>query len=272
MFTYIFVPVADMREGAAHNAKVVSQALFGEEVLVGERAGEWTSITTPDRYTGWVKTASLFSRPTLYPKQIEVSRLSAHIYQSADTEYGPLMTLPFSAKLEAVDQTDPRWTRIRLIDGKEAFIQKGDIAPEEHDLISLSKKFLGLPYTWGGRSSFGYDCSGFVQMLYHRLGIELPRDARQQIADPRCKQVAIEELALGDLIFFGRSEKEIKHVGMSLGKELFIHTSARENKPYLRISQLTDLEWSGHKDAANPFRTARRVIPFIKNAEILPFF
>lgn len=257
MFTYILIPVAEMRERAAHNAKVVSQALFGEEVLVGEQRGEWASITTPDGYTGWTLSACLITRPP-YPKEIEVSRLSAHIYHVADTEYGPLMTLPFGSQLEVLDQADPRWIHIRLIDGKEAFIQKGDVVPEKHDLLSLSKKFLGLPYTWGGRSSFGYDCSGFVQMLYHRFGIQLPRDARQQILDPRCKPIALETIAPGDLIFFGRSEQEIKHVGMSLGNDLFIHTSSRENKPYVRLSKLTDSEWSGSKDVANPFRIAKR--------------
>jgi gamma-D-glutamyl-L-lysine dipeptidyl-peptidase len=259
MFTYIHVPVADMREKAASDSKVVSQALFGEKVFPGEREGEWTSIITPDGYTGWVKSACLIGRSE-YPQAIEVSRLSAHVYPVADTEYGPLMTLPFGSKLEALDQSDSRWIPIRLIDGKEAFIQKGDVIPEEHDLRSLSQKFLGLPYTWGGRSSFGYDCSGFVQMLYHRLGIQLPRDARQQILDPRCKPIALDQLALGDLIFFGKSEKEIKHVGMSLGENLFIHTSPRENKPYLRISALADWEWSGREDTPNPFRTARRLL------------
>lgn len=260
MLTYIHVPVADMREKADQQSKIVSQALFGEEVQLGERVKDWRAIATPDGYAGWVKCKSLKKRSHPYSKDIEVSRLMAHVYQTADTEYGPLITLPFGSKLEAMEKKDERWLQIRLIDGRKAFIQKGDVEKEFcDDLISFSKKFLGLPYTWGGRSSFGYDCSGFIQMLYNRSGIQLPRDAKQQILDPRCKVVRMEELASGDLLFFGPSEHAIKHVGMALEQGAFIHTSPRENKPYLRISKLSDLEWSGGPKAFYPFRTVRRI-------------
>jgi len=50
------------------------------------------------------------------------------------------------------------------------------------ELIALSQRFLGLPYTWGGTSSFGYDCSGFTQMLCRRGGVLIPRDADVQAA------------------------------------------------------------------------------------------
>ncbi|HSX11482.1 MAG TPA: SH3 domain-containing C40 family peptidase [Chlamydiales bacterium] len=261
MFTYIRVPVADMRESPRGDSKIVSQALFGEEVQVGERAGEWGSIATPDSYTGWVFSAHLVALPTVYPTHVEVTRLSAHIYPVPDTEYGPLITLPFGVGLKVIDSSDPRWIKISLIDGQEAYVQKGDVQLEPHvDLVTLSRKFLGLPYTWGGRSSFGYDCSGFVQMLYRRVGIHLPRDARQQIRDPRCKPIPLETLAPGDLLFFGPSEQEIKHVGMCLEGTQFIHTSSRENKPYVRISKLTDTEWSGSGEVSYPFRAARRII------------
>ncbi|MCP5492677.1 MAG: C40 family peptidase [Chlamydiales bacterium] len=94
----------------------------------------------------------------------------------------------------------------------------------------FSQKFLGLLYIWGGRSSFGYDCSGFVQMLYSQIGIKLQRDAKQQILDSRLQSIKIDELKLGDLIFFGKSDQRIMHVGMYIGNEQFIHATARENK------------------------------------------
>lgn len=260
MYIYVHVPVVDMRESAAQASKVVSQALFGEQVQVGARSGEWVHIATPDAYTGWVKFGDLAAISEPYRQDIEVTRLSAHVYPTNDTEYGPFFTLPYGSKLRVLEQEDARWIRVSLLDGREAFIQKGDVVPEVHkDLISFSKKFLGLPYTWGGRSSFGYDCSGFVQMIYKRIGIQLPRDARQQVLDPRGKVVAMDALAAGDLIFFGRSESDIGHVGMSLGGLTFIHASSRENRPYLRTSELCDLEWSGHAKSWSPYRTARRI-------------
>jgi len=264
VFDYIQVPVVDMREFPTRESKVVSQALWGEKVNIQNRSGDWLSIATPDGYSGWVPPSSIIQREEIYSGHIEVTRLSAHIYPIPDIEFGPLKTLPFGSKLHILESSDLRWVKILLPEEKEAYIQKGDIVSEppirnKRDLIPFSKKFLDLPYTWGGRSSFGYDCSGFVQMLYHRLGVPLPRDARQQICDGRLKSLALEEITPGDLIFFGKSEEKIAHVGMCLEGAFFIHASSRENKPYLRISSLSDLEWSGHKEATYPFRAARRI-------------
>lgn len=259
MTQIIHLPVVDMRAEPGYPSKVVSQALFGEEIQIKEKIGDRVLIETPDGYSGWVADGAFITRDRVFNKDLELTRLRAHIYAMPDTEFGPLITLPYGCKLHALENIDSRWLKVQLVDGKEAYVQKGDVDPEPHDLISFSKKFLGLPYTWGGRSSFGYDCSGFVQMLYAQRGIHLPRDASQQILDRRAVQVKIEQLTAGDLIFWGKSEHEIKHVGMSLGRLEFIHTSVRENKPYLRISSLTDLEWSGRPDVFYPFRTARRI-------------
>lgn len=256
MFLYIHIPFVTMREKPTSESKICSQALFGEEIQVGKPHAGWVSITTPDHYTGWVPEGGFVALEKPYQTDLEVSRLSAHIYGEADTEFGPLLTIPHGSKLHLVEVYDSRWLKVLLPDGREGFIQKGDVEAESFELVSFAKKFLGLPYTWGGRSSFGYDCSGFVQMIYAKRGIRLLRDARQQITQGR--PISIDELALGDLIFWGKSEKQIGHVGMFLGGGEFIHTSSRENKPFLRVSKLTDFEWSGDGKAYYPYRSARK--------------
>jgi len=253
---YIHLPIVNMREAPSAGSKVVSQALFGELVAIRERQAGWVSIITPDSYRGWVREGCFVGRDEPYAEDVEITRLSAHVYEVPDTEYGPLLTLPHGAKLQLVASKDERWTQIVLPDGRQGFIQKGDIVPQVFELVSFSKLFLGLPYTWGGRSSFGFDCSGFIQMIYRRLGISLPRDAREQILDSRGRRVSFDQLEPGDLIFWGKSEREIKHVGMSVGGEEFIHTSVRENRPYVRMSKLSDFEWSGQGGAFYPFRAA----------------
>ena len=246
----VHLPVVDMRESPSLKSRVMSQALFGEEIVVRKNADHWIYITTSDGYSGWVAEGSfILSHVSYYESQISSSRLKAHIYAEPDTEFGPLFSLPYGSRLRLIDASDARWAKILLPDGREAYIQKGDVEPEIFDLNKFSQKFIGLPYTWGGRSIFGYDCSGYVQMLYGKMGLRLPRDARQQIRDPRGRAVAIEDLALGDLIFWGDSAEDIRHVGMFLQKGAFIHTSARENRPYLRISQLTDPAWTGYREA-----------------------
>jgi hypothetical protein len=256
MYSSIHLPFVDMREQPTLQSKVVSQALFGEEVQVAHSSEGWISITTPDGYSGWVPDGSIVVREKPYPKDLEISRIKAHVYKHMDTEFGPILSLPHGSQLHLVETVDSRWLKILLPDGREAYVQKGDVEPEPFDLIPFAKKFLGIPYTWGGRSSFGYDCSGFVQMLYGRLGICLPRDARQQVLAG--KPILVDQLVLGDLIFWGKSETNIGHVGMYLGEGEFIHTSSRENKPYLRISRLTDLEWRGDGKAYYPYRCVRR--------------
>ena len=101
-------------------------------------------------------------------------------------------------------------------------------------------RFLGLPYTWGGTSSFGYDCSGFSQMLQRRRGILMPRDAQPQADWDGVRAVERrEELQPGDLLYFGSSPKKITHTGVYLGDGKFINATTHET-PMVRIDDLND--------------------------------
>jgi cell wall-associated NlpC family hydrolase len=107
-------------------------------------------------------------------------------------------------------------------------------------MIELSKRFLGLPYTWGGTSSFGYDCSGFTQMLCRRRGVLMPRDAGPQAASAGMAKVAdIGGLQPGDLLYFGAAPEKIVHTGLYLGNGEFIHATTT-NKPVVQISRVQD--------------------------------
>lgn len=260
---YINQSIVNMREHPTNQSKVVSQALFSEPICIEKEQDNWFYITTSDGYPGWIASHTFVTLDTPYHSSFKTSRLAAHIYEESNIEYGPAQTLPYGSKLQACDTTDLRWIKIILPDKTEYYIQKGDIAPEKelHDkfeLTTFSQRFLGLPYTWGGRSSFGYDCSGFVQMLYQQIGINLLRDAKQQVLDARFLTIRIEDLEPGDLIFFGTSDQHIRHVGMALSEGYFIHSTARENQPWIRISHLSDFEWSGHFNAHYPHRIARQ--------------
>jgi cell wall-associated NlpC family hydrolase len=262
-FFYINQPVVSMREHPTHSASVVSQTIFGEEVGVEKEQAGWTYITTPDGYNGWVESNTVAQTELPYDTSTTISRLAAHVYAVKDTEYGPVKTLPYGSKVHIDNASDTRWAKVSLPDGSEGYIQNGDIALEaslrdKADLVAFSQRFLGLPYTWGGRSSFGYDCSGFIQMLYSQIGIDLQRDSKQQILDERFLTVDLSNLEPGDLIFFGKADKRIGHVGMYIGDDKFIHTSARECRPWLRISSLSDPEWAGHSDAYYPHRVGRQ--------------
>ncbi|MBI5085147.1 MAG: C40 family peptidase [Acidobacteria bacterium] len=110
-------------------------------------------------------------------------------------------------------------------------------------MIELYKRFLGLPYTWGGTSSFGYDCSGFTQMLVRRGGVQMPRDAQPQADWEGQQKVEKSGLQSGDLLYFGASAKKITHTGFYIGNGEFIH-STTSDMPVIQISRLDDEKWT----------------------------
>lgn len=196
--------------------KVVSSCYYSESVTILQQQGKWAHIQTSDRYSGWVEKQFLALRDSPYGEGkdvVFVSRPAVHLYEEKDTEWGPVLTVPFGTKLEVVSLPDDlkgRWYTVRLINNRELYIQSGDVVKNRRavhieQLEGLSKTFLGLPYTWGGRSSLpGYDCSGFVQMLYDQLGVALPRDSKDQYRFEGLTTIPLEHasLKIGDLLFF----------------------------------------------------------------------
>lgn len=249
-----------MRKTASEKSEVVSQSLFAEKLTILEIRDAWSLIQTPDGYSGWVLSDSLVALDS-YPASLMVSSSSAHMYGEKDISAGPIQTLPFGVGVMAIDKDDSDWTSVQTPRGEILYMHSGNLSLphtiKKEELASFSRRFLGLPYTWGGRSSFGYDCSGFVQMLYSRLGVSLPRDSYMQAADPRLQRIEISQLQVGDLIFWGLEESRIRHVGLFLGDGQFIHASAKERMPWLRISSLSDSAWRAKEDSPYPYRTAR---------------
>jgi len=91
------------------------------------------------------------------------------------------------------------------------------------ELVEHARKYLGIPYLWGGRNPFGMDCSGFVQLVYKVGWVFLPRDAGQQAEKGR-EVHAFRERKAGDLAFFSTG-KGINHVGICLPDEKILHAS-----------------------------------------------
>ena len=254
-------PVTNFFSAPADDVDVVTQAIFGTNVEVLEEKGEWVRLRTPDRYTGWAQRAHIVPAKGPYggTGAVEVVSLFAHLYRDKSiTRHAPLLTVPFESRLEPAPEaeSDERWLGVRLPDGRSAWVQRGDVAEPgrltRDAMVALSRRFLGLPYTWGGTSSFGYDCSGFTQMLIRRLGMTMPRDAHQQEAWEGLAPVAKEDLQPGDLLFFGSQEGKVTHTGMYIGSREFIHATTHE-KPVSQISRVDDEHWTA------VFLSARRL-------------
>ncbi len=249
-------PVLDMLAKPSADSDVSSQALYGTGVVALEQQGEWTLIRTADAYTGWVRSTGL--QPITagaYPaegKLVKVAALSLNAYREPDvTKHAPLLRLPWEAILEAVPDAPgntERWLQVRLVDGRTAWVQRGDITTRAtpisiDEMLALAHRFMGITYTWGGVSSFGFDCSGFTQMLIRQRGIEMPRDADVQAVWSGATAVERKDLKPGDLLFFGSSMAKITHTGMYLGDGQFIHDTTH-GQPGVQISRLDDEPWT----------------------------
>jgi gamma-D-glutamyl-L-lysine dipeptidyl-peptidase len=253
----VLKPVANMYAQPDENTEVVSQAIYGTTAAVTEEKPGWLHIRTADDYTGWMPAADT-RRPNPGEKPYgsnghvaQVESLFANIYHEPNvTKRRPLITVPFETHLEVIaePQDEPRWLEVRLPDDRSGWLQRGDITFDARPLsieaaIELSRRFQGLPYTWGGTSSFGYDCSGFVQMLCRRRGVIIPRDADLQAAWNGVAPVKRDELKPGDLLFFGSAADHITHTGMYIGEGKFINATTWIH-PVVQICELSDPHWT----------------------------
>lgn len=261
----VVVPVANMYSKPTEKSDVVSQAIYGSNVRLLEARGEWSRIQTPDRYRGWTPSRHLRvvlagdGYATAGP-MVQVQSIFANVYAEPDvTKHKPVITVPFETKLEVAQDSPQKsakpqkptpegWLRVQLPGLTTAWIQTGDVISDPKQLsipesIELAKHFLGIPYLWGGTSSFGFDCSGFTQMLVRARGIQMPRDADQQAAWNGVTPVKREDLQAGDLLFFGSSAKDITHTGMFIGDGQFIHDTTHGH-PVVQISRLDDEPWT----------------------------
>ncbi|MGB6973054.1 MAG: C40 family peptidase [Terracidiphilus sp.] len=249
-------PVIDMYRNPTAESDVVSQAIYGVDVVSFKKQAGWYDIHTVDGYAGWVQASDLSALDAgVYApdgKAVRVVELSANVYREPDvTRHAPLLRLPWEARLETL--LDPaagsgRWIHVRLVDGEAAWVQRGDISANFAPLsiaktLLLARRFLGITYTWGGVSSFGFDCSGFTQMLVRQRGIEMPRDANLQAAWSGVIPVKREDLQPGDLLFFGSKPTRITHTGMYIGNGEFIHDTTHGH-PGVQISRLDDMPWT----------------------------
>jgi gamma-D-glutamyl-L-lysine dipeptidyl-peptidase len=255
----VIVPVANMYSRPSDQSDVVSQAIYGSNVMLVTARGEWSKIQTSDHYRGWVPSRHLriVQSGTGYATSgntVQVESLFANLYRESDiTRHKPVLTIPFESRLEVIEEgkgssKDEGWLKVHLPDKTTAWIQSSDVVSDPKPLtilesIALAKRFLGLPYLWGGRSSFGYDCSGFTQMLLRARGINMPRDADQQAAWTGLVAVDRKDLQAGDLLFFGSAPDQITHTGMYIGDGQFIHDTTN-NHPVVQISRLDDEPWT----------------------------
>ncbi len=223
---------AALRKEGSHCSEMVSQLLFGDTYTVLDTREEWVRICTDDcQYEGWLQKkqhspiTEEACQELLNSTRCCVNSLQLYV-QSQST--GVKFPVFCGTRIPCPEHGQFRLgSQCFSIDATEHLSGLNDNTLVEDRVLRMlqfAKLYLNAPYLWGGRTPAGIDCSGFVQVVFSRVGIQLPRDASQQVAKGECVDF-FDEARPGDVAFFENKYESIVHTGIICEKGKIIHAS-----------------------------------------------
>ena len=234
--------VTPVRQEPSEGSEQLTQLLFGEVCEVLDRLPRWTKIrSTLDGQEGWVD-FKMLTPASISSQEVKGERLkvkgegviSVPMAIATDMETGEEMMLTLGTRLPnyahgtfevlgkqyLINPTEVRGERLEV---------KGDEAMRREDVCAIAQTLLNAPYLWGGKNAMGIDCSGFTQVVYAATGVNLLRNAREQITQGELVP-NLAQAQPGDLAFFDHADRDpnatnISHVGLLLDNKTIIHCS-----------------------------------------------
>jgi hypothetical protein len=206
---------------------MISQLLFGELCAILGQEGSWLHVMCDfDSYKGWidVKQCRPLSDAFAEAYQSQRSPVCYDLVQVAFNESRKIaVPIVLGSTLPLLKDG-----RFRIDDDEYTFDGEGYEAPNATRgmICKTAMLYLNSPYLWGGRSPFGIDCSGLMQMVFKMNGYRLKRDASQQASQGETISF-VSEAEPGDLVFFDNEEGNIIHTGLIMPNHKVIHASGR---------------------------------------------
>jgi hypothetical protein len=210
-------PQAPLRQAPSHDAPLLTEALRGELVDVYDDNGEgWSrSRLRSDGYVGWLPSGAL-SAPGEAPTH-GVAALRTLVFPGPSIKLPPVAALSLGCQVVVA-----RFEEKFAVTPDNQFLPALHLAPIgtfEKDFVAVAERFLGTPYLWAGKTSFGIDCSGLVQVALTATGVACPRDSDMQegaLGPP----VELSTLRRGDLLFWEG------HVAIARDATTIVHANA----------------------------------------------
>ena len=227
--------VTPVREEPSEAAEQATQLLFGEVCEVVDHLPGWTKIrSTMDGQTGWVSAKMVTPVSEEAKKQWgdeAMGVVAVPMAVATDIATGEKRMLTIGTRLpNYANGTFIVLEKQYQIDPSCVYEIKGErLEVKGEEVVRVAKSLLNVPYLWGGKNMMGFDCSGFVQTVYSVFGIQLLRNAREQITQGKVVN-SLAESQPGDLVFFDHSDRDpnatkISHVGMLISPTQVIHCS-----------------------------------------------
>lgn len=226
--------VVPVRIAPQEQSEMLSQLIFGEYYIVVEILEKWIKIRTAfDQFSGWIDRK--FFREADSEEGIADPLESVLYSKICEIEMpdGSTQLIPAGCNLPNYQHPNRQFTL-----GKQKYSVRsltGELLlPPGQKIFETASRFMHAPYLWGGKTVFGFDCSGFMQTVHKIHRHSLPRDTSHQVmagdAVPRLKNSVP-----GDLAFFCNEEGKVNHVGMVLPGDQIIHCSG-----WVRIDRLDE--------------------------------
>jgi cell wall-associated NlpC family hydrolase len=213
----VAAPNAFLRKRPDDKAEALTELLFGEEVMVMFRRADWAEVEgLTDGYKGFMLAAALGEAGPAATHLVTALRTLAYPE--------PNLRVPTIGALSFLSRTRPTGERNGFAELAEGiWVPAKHLAPigtVEPNFTKTARRFLEVPYLWGGRTAQGLDCSALVQLSLAAAGIAVPRDSSPQRASVGQRVLGDAPPRAGDLVFWAG------HVAIAAEDGKIVHANA----------------------------------------------